>query len=338
MSVGIQRVSDERVVGLDGTWNDHVERSPMATLFHRYEVLDLLASHTDARLHRLVGHKGDEIIGLFPLFEYRKGPVTALFSPPPKLAVPNLGPSLANYQKLKQHKYEHTNGEFVRRCLEWADAEFDPQYVHFETPVGYDDPRPFVWDGFDVEPRFTYTLDVSGGPDAVMQNFKQSRRKDIKRHLDADYRIREGGVEAIEFVLDEVDARYDEQGKTFGVDPEYVVDLYETLPEGTVRPYVADVDGAWRSGVVTLEHGDRVMWWFGAGKPDVDLPLTDLLHWRIITDAIDRGVTTCDLVGANTERIVNFKSKYNPDLAPYYEIERGTRMMNLASDLYRRFS
>jgi hypothetical protein len=336
MSIDVELARSEALDGLDGTWNDHVERSPMGTLFHRWEVLDLVAEHTEARLHRLVGSKGDEVIGLLPLFEIRKGPVSALFSPPPGMAITHLGPILANYEKVKQHSFEHMHGEFVDEAIEWAERTVDPKFVRFETVPEYEDARPYIWRDFDVRPRYTYHLPVGENRTEILQRFKRSRRKDILRHVDADYEVFESDQEGIRFVLDKVAERYEAQGKTHDVDPDYITTMYEQLPDGVVRPYVAAVDGEWKTGVITLEYGDVVRWWFGAGKPDSDLPLTDLVHFQILLDASERGVQTCDLVGANTERITNFKSKYNPDLVSYYAIERGTRLMNVVSDIYKK--
>lgn len=336
MSIEVEPVRSETLDGLDGTWNDHVERSPMGTLFHRWEVLDIVTEHTDAKLHRLVGSKGDEVVSLIPLYEIRKGPVSTLFSPPPGMAIPHLGPILANYEKLKQHAFEHMHGELVDGVLEWIETTIGPKFIRFETVPEYEDARPYTWRDFDVQPRYTYHLPIGEDRTDILQRFKRSRRKDIIRHLDADYEVFESDQEGIEFVLERIAERYEAQGKTHDIDVGYVLKMYEQLPDGVVRPYIGTVGGKWKTGVVTLEYDDVVQWWFGAGKPDTDLPLTDLVHFEILLDARGRGIRSCDLVGANTERITNFKSKYNPDSVSYYAIERGTRLMNAVSEIYKK--
>ena len=82
-------------------WNGHVERSPEATPFHRLEALELFAEYADAELHLLVGTKGQEPVGVFPLFVRRQFGVATAFSPPPALRVPYLGPATLNMAKLK---------------------------------------------------------------------------------------------------------------------------------------------------------------------------------------------------------------------------------------------
>jgi len=332
VSIDVERADESELE----KWDDYVSRSPMGTLFHTDAVLTVLAEHSGATLHRLIGKKGQEVRGVLPLFEIRKGPVKTLFSPSPQLGVPNLGPVLVNHEKLKQRKRERTNRRFVENSLEWVADEIDPKFVRLETVTDYVDTRPFQWNEFDVTPRHTYELDLSGGKEAMLSNFKSNLRSDIRRHEDADYRVYEGDEDAIRFIIRQVRNRYEEQGKTYGIQPEYVIDLYRALPEGSVRPYVGEANGERLGGIIVLEYGSRCYYWQGGGKPDVPIPINDLIHWRIIRDAFDRDVETYDLTGANTRRISRYKSKFNPDLVPYYALERGTRTMNIVSDVYRK--
>lgn len=330
MSIDVERVTDRSSVD----WDDHVERSGMGTVFHCSAALDVFEAHADATVHSLVGYKGQEVVGLFPVFELRKGPVSTVFSPPPRLGIPALGPVSTNYRKLKRKKRDLRNKRFVDGCLDWLGDEIGPRYTHVETMPPYDDVRPFKWAEYDVSPRFTYELDLTPGKEAVFEGFKGNLRSHIRRH--EDYEVFEGGVDAIEFILEQVRARFEAQDKSYEITTDYVADLYEALPDGQLRPYIGSYDGEWLGGVIVPSLDDRMFYWQGGGKPDASVPINDLIHWYVIQDGIDRGVETYDLTGANTYRISKYKAKFNPDLAPYYEIEHGTRTMNVASDIYRK--
>jgi len=332
MSIDVERVADRGSVD----WDDHVAGSEMGTVFHRSAVLDVLETHADATVHSLVGYKGQEVVGLFPIFELRKGPVSTVFSPPPRHGVPSLGPVSTNYRKLKRKKRDRRNKRFVDGCLDWLADEIDPKYTHVETVPAYDDVRPFQWAGYEASPRFTYELDLTRGREAVFEGFKGNLRSHIRRHEDEDYEVFEGGVDAIDFILEQVRARFEAQDKSYEITTGYVADLYEALPDGQLRPYIGSYDGEWLGGVIVPSLEDRMFYWQGGGKPDAPVPINDLIHWRVIRDGIDRGVETYDLTGANTHRISEYKAKFNPNLVPYYEIEQGTRTMNVASDIYRK--
>lgn len=316
-------------------WDDYVRRSRGGTLFHTFEMLELIEHHASADLYPFIGYKGQEPVGVFPIFELRKGGISTAFSPPPRMGIPTMGPALLDDGNLKQRKAERRMRRFVDGCLEAIDERIGPRYSRIATSVGVDDPRPFAWNEFDVSPRHTYLLDVDRDPDDLKQSFSKS----LRRYLDPDderYLIEERGTEAIEFIHEQVAARYEAQDRTYTVPLEFLLDAYETLPEGRLRPYVGEVDGEVASGILAFEGPSTVYYSEGGGKPDVDYPINDLLHWRIIRDARERGIDRYDLCGANTKRICTYKSKFNPELATYYEVERGTPVMNAVSSLYKR--
>lgn len=335
MSIDVSRADDD---ALDA-WDDRLSRSPHRTAFHRLDVLRVLAEQSGATLYLLVGHKGQEPVGLFPVFELTKGPVSTVFSPPPGLGVPYLGPVLLNFRKLRQRKFEKLNRRFVGGALEWVDDHVDPKFTYLTPGPRYDDARPLQWNDFDVSPRYTYELDLTAGREALVESFTRDARSSITNSDPDDYTIERADDAGFDYVLGRINDRYDEQDGGLHLDPSYVSGLREALPDGGLRVYVGRVDGDPASGAITLHHGERVSFWQGGPRPDrdVDVPINDLLHWHAITDGIDDGRCVFDFVGANTPRLCRYKSKYNPDTARYVEAERGTRAMNAVSSLYRRF-
>ena len=317
-------------------WNGFVERSRQGDLFHRLDALQVQADYTGADCHPLVGFKGQEPVGIFPAFTISKGGVSTAFSPPPNLWIPHLGPALLNVDKLKRRKAERRHRRFVDGCLDWLDRECGPKYVHVRTGGRYDDVRPFEWNEFEIQPRHTYEVDLTPGEDEVLASFSSDARGNIRTDDDR-YDVHVGGDDAIRRIIRQVEARHEEQGEPYTLDPEFVVALRERLPDGMVRPYVCEVDGEFAGGMVALVDEDRVYRWQGGAKHDFDVPVNDLVDWAIMTDAMDEDVSRYDLVGANERRLCGYKAKFSPELVRYYSVERGTRMMNLLSDVYKRF-
>lgn len=315
-------------------WNDLVERSPQTNVFHYRESLAVQADHADANLHALVGYKGQEPIGLFPVFEKRTSGMSMAFSPAPSLWVSYLGPALLNHQKLKCRKRERRTKRFVRGCLDWLDRAVGPKYTQIRPDPAYRDIRPFEWRDFDIDVRHTYSVDLTPGEDELLMSFSSDARNNIR--TEGDYRVYEGGPAEIEKIISQVQARHDEQGESYGVTPEFVGDLYERLPEGAVRPYTCEIDGEFSGGMVALEFEEMVYRWQGGAKHDRDLPVNDLVDWAIMTDAMDRGVDRYDLVGANEERLCGYKAKFGPQLQSHYTLENGTKVTNALSSVYQK--
>ncbi|MFC7212828.1 GNAT family N-acetyltransferase [Saliphagus sp. GCM10025334] len=318
------------------SWNEYVERSPQGSVFHRYDALRTQAAYSDARLYPLVGYKGEEPIGIFPIFESHTGPVTFAFSPPHGLHVPALGPALLNMNQLKQRKREKRHSRFIDGCFEWIDRELEPTYTSIRTSWRYDDMRPFKWNGFDVHPSYTYVVDLETDEETLIRRFSRTTRRTIRNHLDDEYTVTVGGVDAARWIMEQVVSRFEEQGKTATMSPSFVVELYERLPEGVVNPYVLSVDGDPVTGTILLVDGETAHRWQGGTKPGTSLPANELLEWRMLTDAMERGVSEYEIVDANIPRINEWKSKYNPNVRTYYTMQRTGQGMAAAVQLYLR--
>ncbi len=332
MSIDVEEFSTDR----GDEWDSLVEQSPQATPFHRFGMLEVAAEHANATLHPLVGYKGREPVGLFPVFVVKKGPVSTAFSPPPSLKITYLGPATLNLEKLKPGKAERRNRRFVEAALDHVEEHVGPQYVHVRTSTRYEDTRPFTWNGFEATPHFTYVVDISDGPDALFDRFSRDARKNVRDARETDCVVEERGVEAARTVVDQVRKRHEEQDEWYPLTTKFVTDLYEAAPDGVVRPYVCDVDGETVGGSIVLEEGDTAYGWQGVVKPDVDLDVNDVVHWHVINDVAERGVTRYDLVGANQPRLSRYKSKFAPTLVSYDGLEKSSPGMSLAARTYKR--
>jgi hypothetical protein len=319
------------------TWNDALERTRERTPFHRFEALTVFADHAGADLHPLLAYKGEQPVGLFPLFTLRKGPITAAFSPPPELKVSYLGPVVLAQPGMKPHSTEKRRRRLVDGCLDWLDDEHDPEYVHVRTSVGAPDVRPFGWATFDETPRFTYVVELDAEPETLRDRFSRDARSNV-RDAQEDCDVAEAGAETAQRVITQVRARHEEQDLDFPLTSEFVADLYGALPDGYLRPYACRVDGEFVGGSLILDDGERVYNWQGTVKQDTDHDVNDLLHWEVLRAAADRGHSGYDLVGANDQRLSRYKSKFAPTLRTYHSLERSSAGIGTAARLYRQLT
>lgn len=320
-------------------WNQYVGRSPIATPFHRYGVLDLLAQEIDAELHTLVGFKGQEPVGVLPMFERTKGPFRLVVSPP-EFEVFTLGPAFLNVEKLKQRKKERRQKRFVESCLDWIGHEIGPDYTDIRTVVQYDDLRPFIWRGYDVSPSYTYVVDLGPDEEEILMGFSHDARSNIRDGVDASEgpTIEQTGVDGIGPIIERIRTRHTQQGESYSLTPRFVEDLYELLPDGMMRVYTVRAVDEIVGGMITLERGDTIYRWQGGAKTDGSLPANDILDWRIMCDAKDRDITRYDLVGANNPRLCRYKSKFDPTPEQYYVITCRTNLMQAAVGTHRILS
>lgn len=344
VNLSVERMDD------DARWNELLERSPAATAFHRAEALATIAAHSGTELHQLVGRSDSGVIGLFPVFCASIASVSVAFSPPPGLKVSYLGPAYV-------HRASGSNGatgtgpndapavdttrpgervrtRFIDAVAEFVGTVIDPRYVHVRTTPGCD-PRPFMWNGYDPTPRYTYVVDVRSSIDDLFMSFSGDLRENVRGADDVAHEVSEGTVTDIGHVLDRLRARHDEQGVQFPLTVPFVRDLYDALPDGTVRVFVCRSEGDVVGGQLTLETDSTMSAWQGVGDRDHELPVTDLLDWTAIKDAHSRGLDRYDLVGANDPRLCQYKGKYNSGLDTYYSLERSTPVTDVLKAGYQ---
>ncbi|MFC6838489.1 lipid II:glycine glycyltransferase FemX [Halomarina ordinaria] len=303
-------------------WNRCVEQSDQTNLFHQYEALSLLVAHSGATLHPLIGYNGQEPVGIMPVFEVERGRRRIVKCPPYLLESFSLGPALLNLAGTKRRRAERHQRQFVEGCLEYVEEDIAPAETHVRLGGRFTDVRPFLWNGYEASPYYTYVVDLTPGREAVMAEFSRDARSNIRKTDTEDVEVYEGGVEEIRAIVEQVQDRHDEQGKEYRVYPGFVIDLYEALPEGQVRPYVLEHGGELACGMITLEYGDTIYRWEGGAKYGGDVPAADLLDWHIMCEAMDRDVARYDLVGANMPRLCTYKAKFGPEPEVYYNIER----------------
>ncbi|TYL37541.1 GNAT family N-acetyltransferase [Natronococcus pandeyae] len=318
-------------------WNRYVERSEGSNPFNRAEALRLQADDTETTLHLLTGFKGQEAVGIFPVFEYVKGPITGAFSPAPRSWSCYVGPSVLNVGKLKQRKADRRIQRFVEGCLEWIDTELSPQYARFFA-AEFDDIRPFVWNEYDVEPSCTYVVDLEGSEDELLKRFSSDARNNVRNADEDAYVIEEGDNDDVERIVEQVANRYENQGRSFQLNPDFARAVHEQLPDGAIRPYVCRVDGEFVGGILVVESRTTRYRWQGGVKPDteIDLPINDLLDWHVMRDGLRDGLDHYDLVGAGVPSINRYKAKFNPRLETNYTITSGSYGLDLLIDRYRK--
>ena len=308
--------------------------------FHTAAALSVLDRHAAGDLLPLGGYRGEQLVGMLPVFVRKVGRARILSSPPPGMAIPHLGPIVMPTSP-KQRKREKVTREFTNGVLDVLGVDAATTLCRFLCHTDYPDPRPYRWAGLSVESSFTYRLQVGDrSPEDIIDSFSRSLRREIRSGEDLDVEIETEGVDGAERVFEATQARYAEQDEGFSPSWPYVRDVVADLDERS-RVYVArDRGGAYLGGVIAVFSNDAAYYWLGGARTTHEgVSINSLLHWRIIRDVAEdppiESVTEYNLVGANTERLCRYKSKFGADLAPYYVVESGGPAMDAAKGAYR---
>jgi len=321
-------------------WDDALPSSGFE-VFHTGAALSVLEDHADGELRLYGGFKGDRPVGLFPAFVQDRAVGRAVLSPPPGFAVPRLGPMVMPASP-KRRKREQVNGRFADQVLEELEVDGSMTLFRAVCPTSYPDPRPYVWSDLDLDTSFTYHLEVEEDTDELLKSFSKSLRREIRDGMDLDVEVEVEAEDGVRSVFEHTRDRYDEQDRGFTPDWPYVSDLTRELAAADrCRTYVArEPDGRYLSGVIVLYSNDAAYYWLGGARTTYEgTSINSLLHWHIVRDIAAgeprESVDTYDLMGANTERLCEYKSKFGADLVPYYTVESGGAGMSAAKTAYR---
>ena len=324
------------------TLTDWAEALPASGFepFHTPEALAVLDDHASGRLHLFAGYNGQHPVALLPLFVQRRAVGSMVTSPPPGFSVPRLGPILMPASP-KPSKVERLNRRFAEGIVDELSLDDSRTLFRVIGNTAYTDPRPYRWADFEVETAFTYRLAVDNhSADELLSNCSKSLRREIRDVRGLDVTVEQAGLAGTKSIYDQTAERYAQQDEPFGLSWPYVRDLVSAL-DNRARSYVVrDPDGEFLSGITVLYSNDAAYFWQGGARGEYNgTTVNSFLHWRIVEDLIDEppvdSIAAYDLMGANTDRLCKYKSKFGASLVPYYTIESNGPQMALAKRAYR---
>lgn len=315
---------DIETLALD-EWKELLPESA-AGPFHRPEMLALMDEYATGDLRLLGGFRGQEAVGLLPVFERTVSPLRIVVSPPPDFGVSWLGPILMQSSP-KQRKRQQVNATFTEEALEALDISGFRTVFGLVTRPRYTDPRPYLWSGLNTTPRFNMVTDLGDrDEDEVLNSFTSDLRKEIREGDDLDISIEREGPAAAARVCDELRARFTEQGQRFSTPRSFARELIEAF-DSAARVYVArDPSGEFLSGMTVLYGAGDAIFWQGGTKANYDgVSVNSLLHWEVITDILAdpelEDVERYHLGNALNRRIARYKSKFDASPTVNYEVK-----------------
>jgi len=316
-------------------WDALMEASPYGTIFHLPDWLRIAEKHTNSKLYPLIGLKGEEVIGVFPLFYKKKGPLKMFFSPPPKSGIPYLGPVLLSYDKLKQEKKESLLVDFVTSVDKFIQDNFKPNYIYFKLPPGLIDCRPFKWLGYQAKPVYCYLLDISVGLSELESNFSLHARRNLKKAEKDGLSAELGSMKELKILYRMLYYRYTKQERKIPISENYLVEVFDKFFPDNLKVFIIRHQDDIVSGGVKLCYKNRVIDWIGQPKTTVRTA-NDFLHGSVMKWGVEHKLRYYEILGANTQSICQFKSKFNPSLEIYFEIKKSTVTGTIAEKLYMK--
>lgn len=313
------RLADETELQL---WDEFVSTLPNHTPFHLLKWLQSIEKSTSYKLELLVAYKGEKWLGVFPIFTMAKYKLNMAFSPPPGLGISEMGPLVAQPYD-KDFKNESIGIKVNQAFIEHLNGKNGYQLMKFHLASGIVDVRPFVWSNFETNPYYTYYLDIEQGADKVLKGFDGRVRTSIKKAETVENLERwEDNKETFKAIIQIVRDRYAEQNLKYKPTEKYFDTLYDNLGSDILKCYACGVNGKLEAGLILITLGDTVRHWIGGiNRKDMPQGLNEWLHFEAIKELSEKGYKWYEFMGANTERLIDNKMRYNPSLRQYFMAE-----------------
>lgn len=315
-------------------WDDFIDSSPYGTIFHKRGFLETIEKHTGYTLLPYGMYAKDKLVCVFPVFLKTNYGVNVILSPPPRTGVPYMGFVMSEeYDTLTQNGKEVRMREVILELTGKLD-EFSPIYISIQVIPSFIDVREFKWNDYSIEPLFTYYLPTDAPLEEILKGFSRSTRNAIKRIIENKFNIEIKESTDLDPFYEILSKRYEEQGIRFPiVSIEYLGDLLRLYPDN-IRPYyVYDEDKNILGSSLAIIYKDKVISWMGTPKPDVSLPVNDLIFWELIKIAKDTN-RIFEIGGADTRRLCTFKARFNPSLETNYRVFRRRNIGAMAEWVY----
>jgi hypothetical protein len=317
-----------------GEWDDFVDKSPSGTLFHKWDFLKTIEKHTGYTLLPYGAYVKNRLACVFPAFLKTSYGMNVVLSPPPRTGVPYMGfVTGPDYDDLTQSGKEiflkETTTEITGKF-----EEFSPIYISAQLIPTFNDIREFKWGGYSIESLFTYYVPTDAPLDEIFKGFSRSAKHLIKGIKNNKYGMEMTESSDLIPFYNLLSKRYKEQGIRFPLmSMEYLTDLLRLYPDNIKLYYVYDDNGTIIGSNLAIIYNGKVISWMGTPKPEVNLPVNELIFWEFIKKAKDTNLMF-EIGGADTERLCPFKSRFNPFLETNYRVFKRNNIGALAEWAY----
>jgi len=319
MSGGTMQIS---IIHERDVWDRFIDQSPYGTIFHRWDFLKTVEKHTGYTLLTYGIYVKDKLACIFPAFIKTKYRVNAIFSPPPSTGIPYMGFVMSSeYNNLTQSGKEIILKEIVQGITEKFD-EFAPIYVSVQLIPNLNDIREFKWNGYLIDPLFTYYLPTDTSLEGIFKGFSRSTKRSMRGIIDNIFKMEMRESADFTYFYRLLSKRYQEQGMRLPIiKKEYLEDLKQFYPDNIRLYYVYDESNNIIGTNLVILYNGKVISWLGTPKPDVSLPVNELIFWELIKIAKDTN-SIFEIGGADTRQLCSFKSGFNSSLETNYRVFR----------------
>ncbi|AKB30951.1 hypothetical protein MSSIH_0261 [Methanosarcina siciliae HI350] len=312
-------------------WNLLVEKAQPGTLFHTSDWLEICrdALSKDFKIYGCF-RKG-ELVGGCPLFiKDIKGMLKVATSTCNMTSYS--GPLMKESASSKASKQAQETHEILNSLREFLCRQgFDS--IHLTFSPGFEDIRPFTWNGWNSAVRYTHYLNLKENAD---NNLSMERRLELKSADEAGLKTRiSNDPETYYRLLSSAYEKRNLKPPLPGGFYERVFNLIKAKDIGYMFVSETPEDEA-VAAHLNLYGKKCAVIWTSALNPDFGhLGSNALLYYNEFLDLKSRNFEYMNVMAANVPTFVDFIMGFSPKLIPYYNVTLESKKYSIAKTLYK---
>jgi len=308
-------------------WDELVASSPQGTIFHKSFWLNANSELFNQKLRIIGCFEGDSLLGGCSFFvrtsrgAFKMATASCTMTPYGGFVIS----PFSNGGKKSQGQWIRYDEVMRSLCNALSAEHFD--YIQLVNSPGFTDIRPLTWGGWSDLVYYTYSLDLASHDDAnasksVKYNLRKANANNIaiKQVLDASlfYKL--------------FSMTFERQNIKPPVQETYFKKMFDLLrDQGSCEMWVAETpEGEKACAYNIVWDNKRAYSWIAATNTDLRLVGANvMLDWEIFKHLKENGFKEYNMFRGNLPQLTTYATNFNPQLAPYYGVEKSSLRYNL---------
>ena len=309
------------------TWDELVTGSPQGTVFHLSDWAVTCASLSHKRPLLLGYYEDGCLTGGCLLYVTAKSRFISTAAST-ALMTPYGGCLLPESVSTKVRERESRNRSIVQAISDEV-SKLGFASVNITNAPAFQDIRPLTWDGWTSSVYYTYVLPLV---EDISSHISKKARNTIRKGQKNDIQVSK--CYEPEIYWDLTMSTYEKQDRKPPFTKTFLTDMLDMIIEHKLgEMWIAETPTgeAAAAEVITWDNHMAHRWSAASNFDYKDTGATSLLLFEIFLDLQEKGFEHTNLMAGNTPHLSMFISSFNPELVPYYSVEKKRFWFDIAS-------
>ncbi|MDD1673044.1 MAG: GNAT family N-acetyltransferase [Methanomicrobiales archaeon] len=311
-------------------WDDLVEISPSGTIFHTSPWIVTAGNAAGFKTELLGAFHNDQLVGGCAIHSYRRGGIfTSVKTTVP--LTPYGGIIMQPHESTKIREREKDEWIIIHSLISEIQNK-KPDLISFTMSPQVIDVRPYIWQGWEDTIHYCYIFPISGT--TLEQHISKNARRSIKKAEKSGIVVSQKWDKDIYWDL--TLNTYLKQGKKPKFSQKSLFSLIDKIRNAQWGDmWIAETaSGEAASAEILIWDRHMAYRWSAASHNDYsDTGSTSLLVFDIMTYLQKKGIGKYNMMAANTPHLAQFIASFNPELVPYYSVQKVGRVLRILNTM-----